>query len=76
MADLEKIRQAQMIAGENAVIAGLKAKGLLPKDEQSKESMLFFNLFKEVRNEIADENGYVLIDAIRITFDRWIKRGT
>ena len=75
MADLEKIRQAQMIAGENAVIAGLKAKGLLPKDEQSEESLLFFNLFREVRNEIATEEGYVLQDAIRIAFDRWMKRG-
>lgn len=75
MADLEKIRQAQMIAGENAVIAGLKAKGLLPKDEHSEDSLLFFNLFREVRNEIATEEGYVMQDAIRITFDRWMKRG-
>jgi len=74
MADLEKIRQVQMIAGENAVIAELKAKGLLPKDEQSEDSLLFFNLFREVRNEIATEEGYVMQDAIRITFDRWMNR--
>ncbi len=33
MANLEEIRYAQMIAGENAVIARLKAIGLVPKDE-------------------------------------------
>lgn len=33
MANLEEIRYAQIIAGENAVIARLKAIGLVPKDE-------------------------------------------
>ncbi len=73
MTDFNKINQAQIIAGENAVIASLKAKGLIPQDDQSDESLLFFNLFREVRNEIATEDGYVLRDAIRITFDRFMK---
>ncbi len=73
MTDFNKIKQAQIIAGENAVIASLKAKGLIPQDDQSDESLLFFNLFREVRNEIATEDGYVLRDAIRITFDRFMK---
>lgn len=33
MADLEKIRQAQVFAGEFAVIKGLYEKGLMDEDE-------------------------------------------
>lgn len=71
--EIDKIKNAQIIAGENAVIARVRAKGLA-KDEQSKESLLFFSLFREVRNEIATEEGYVLQDAVRITFDKFKKK--
>jgi hypothetical protein len=40
----------------------------------SSKSLELFNIFRVVRNEIADENGYVLEYAIRIAFDRFMER--
>ena len=37
------------------------------------ESDKFFELFRSVRNEIANENGYDLKSAIKETFERWNK---
>ena len=39
--------------------------------ENSKQSEAFFEMFTQVRKEIADENGYHLATAIMKTFDRW-----
>jgi len=39
--------------------------------ENSKQSEVFFQLFTQVRKEVADENGYHLATAIMKTFDRW-----
>lgn len=39
--------------------------------EHSKEAQDFFQVFRNVRNEIADENGYHLANAIMLTFDRY-----
>lgn len=70
---MDNIKKSQIIAGENAVIENLKNKGLLPNDEKgSQQSLLFFNLFRQVREEVSGENGYCLEDAIRKTFDRWL----
>lgn len=34
----DKIKRQQILSGEEAVIAGLKAKGLIPNEEQKKEA--------------------------------------
>jgi hypothetical protein len=39
--------------------------------EHTKEAQEFFELFRNVRNEIATEDGYHLAAAIMLTFDRW-----
>jgi len=39
--------------------------------EYSKEAQDFFQVFRNVRNEIADENGYHLAAAIMKAFDRY-----
>ena len=44
--------------------------------EYSKEAQEFFELFRNVRNEIATENGYHLAAAIMLSFDRWNKWNT
>jgi len=41
--------------------------------EHSKSAKEFYELFRKVREEIADENGYHLAAAIMNTFDRWNK---
>jgi hypothetical protein len=50
MANLEEIRYAQMIAGENAVIARLKLIGLVPKDEPIEE---------EIEQDVCDYCGVI-----------------
>lgn len=70
-----KIRNAQMLAGEEAVIASLKEKGLLPKESESEASQKFFMMFVQVRKELcaaSPTETYHLEEAIRKTFDRWI----
>lgn len=73
---LNKIRNAQMLAGEEAVIASLKEKGLLPhKEDTSEPSQKFFMMFVKVRKELcaaSPTETYHLEEAIRITFDRWM----
>lgn len=39
--------------------------------ENSLQSESFYELFRSVRNEIADEHGYHLETAIKKTFDKW-----
>ena len=39
--------------------------------EHSKDAKDFFELFREVRKEMADETGYYLADAMMQSFDRW-----
>lgn len=41
--------------------------------EYSKDAEKFFELFRQVRTEIADGQGYPLAGAIMLTFDRWNK---
>lgn len=72
---LNKIRNAQILAGEEAVIASLKEKGLLPKEPESEESQKFFMMFVQVRKELcaaSTTETYHLEEAIRKTFDRWM----
>ena len=52
MANLEEIRYSQMIAGENAVIARLKAIGLVPKDEPIIED-------EEIEQDVCDYCGVI-----------------
>jgi len=53
MANLEEIRYAQMIAGENAVIARLKTIGLIHNDSSQKETD--FPLSNEEEEEIEQD---------------------
>jgi len=39
--------------------------------EHSKEAKDFFELFREVRDDLTNETGYYLADAIMQSFDRW-----
>lgn len=73
---LNEIRNAKMLAGEEAVISSLKEKGLLPhKEDTSEQSQKFFMMFVQVRKELCASSPtetYHLEEAIRATFDRWM----
>lgn len=66
MSDINEIRQAQIRAGENAVIESLKAKGLIPNDE------------KEPRNEkeildFAQWYSGMSRDKVKLAYQRYLK---
>ncbi len=45
----------------------------MEKYKPSETAKKFFDLFRKTREEIADENGYHLAEAIMLSFDKWHK---
>ena len=43
----------------------------IAKEKMEQQSEAFFELYRQVRKEIADENGYNLEAAIKKTFEKW-----
>ena len=45
----------------------------MEKYKPSETAKKFFDLFRKTREEISDENGYHLAEAIMLSFDKWHK---